>query len=106
MCSADALPAHRMRRPRRSTARWDSWAPASRGPSARSPALTEGELGDAREHLGGLAEGVGTYPIDYAELGPEVSGLIWSIPSFTEQLAATELPRLCAGSPQGTARCP
>jgi DNA excision repair protein ERCC-2 len=74
-------------------ARWDSWARLLES-SARSPALSEGELREAREQLGALAEGVGTYPIDYAELGPEVSGLIWSIPSFTEQLAATELPRL------------
>jgi Rad3-related DNA helicase len=74
-------------------ARWDSWARLLES-SARSPALSEGELSDAREQLGALAEGVGTFPIDYAELGPEVSGLIWSIPSFTEQLAATELPRL------------
>jgi len=75
------------------TARWDSLARLLES-SARSPALSEGELREAREQLGALAEGVGTYPIDYAELGPEVSGLIWSIPSFTEQLAATELPRL------------
>jgi DNA excision repair protein ERCC-2 len=73
--------------------KWDSWARLLES-RARSPALTEGELQDAREQLGGLAEVVGTFPVDYAELGPEVSGLIWNIPSFTEQLAAIELPRL------------
>ena len=61
--------------------------------SARRPSPRASRQ-DAREQLAALAEGVGTFPVDYAELGPEVSGLIWSIPSFTEQLAAVELPRL------------
>jgi Rad3-related DNA helicase len=74
-------------------AEWDSWARLLESRPA-SPALTDGERQDAREELDALAEGVGTFPVDYAELGPEVSGLIWSIPSFTEQLTSIELPRL------------
>jgi Rad3-related DNA helicase len=74
-------------------AKWDSWARLLDSRS-KTPALTEAEQEDARELLDALAEGVGTFPVDYAELGPEVSGLIWSIPSFTEQLGAIELPRL------------
>jgi DNA excision repair protein ERCC-2 len=74
-------------------AKWDSWARLLES-RTRTPVLTEGEQEDARAQLAGLAEGVGTFPVDYAELGPEVSGLIWNIPSFTEQLAAIELPRL------------
>jgi DNA excision repair protein ERCC-2 len=73
--------------------KWDSWARLLES-RPRSPSLTEGEQQDARDQLGALAEGVGTFPVDYAELGPEVSGLIWSIPSFTEQLGSVELPRL------------
>jgi DNA excision repair protein ERCC-2 len=74
-------------------ARWDSWARLLES-RTQAPALTEGEQEDALELLGSIAEGVGTFPMDYAALGPEVSGLIWSIPSFTEQLNSTELPRL------------
>ena len=74
-------------------ARWDSWARLLES-RPRSPLLGDAERQDALERLAELAEGVGTFPVDYAELGPEVSGLIWSIPSFTEQLAAIELPRL------------
>lgn len=74
-------------------ARWASWA-ALLESRPRAPALTDAEQQDARDQLAALAEGVGTFPVDYAELGPEVSGLIWRIPSFTEQLEAIELPRL------------
>jgi DNA excision repair protein ERCC-2 len=73
--------------------KWDSWARLLES-RPRSPGLTEGEQLDARGHLDALAEGAGTYPVDYAELGPEVSGLIWAVPSFTEQLGAVDLPRL------------
>ncbi len=74
-------------------ASWDAWARLLES-RTRAPALTEGEEQDARERLAALAEGAGTYPVDYAELGPAVSGHIWSIPSFTEQLASMEVPRL------------
>ncbi len=73
--------------------KWDSWATLLEA-RARAPALTDGEQEDARAQLGAIAEAVGTFPVDYAGLGPEVSGLIWSIPSFTEQLETIELPRL------------
>jgi DNA excision repair protein ERCC-2 len=72
---------------------WDAWTRLLDS-RTKSAALTEAEEQDARELMGELAEGVGTYAVDYAELGPEVSGHIWRIPSVTEQLATVELPRL------------
>jgi Rad3-related DNA helicase len=81
-------------------AKWDAWARLLES-RAKAPALTEGEQEDAREQLGAIAEGVGTFPVDYAELGPEVSGLIWAIPSFTEQLGSIDLPRLWWSSRDG-----
>jgi Rad3-related DNA helicase len=74
-------------------AKWESWARLLES-RPKSQGLTEGEREDARELLGAIAEGVGTFPVDYAGLGPEVSGLIWGVPSFTEQLGAVELPML------------
>jgi Rad3-related DNA helicase len=74
-------------------AKWDSWARLLES-RPKAHALTEGEQQDARDQLLALAEGVGTFPVDYAELGPEVSGLIWGVASFTEQLGSAELPRL------------
>jgi Rad3-related DNA helicase len=74
-------------------AKWESWAGLLES-RTRTQALTEGERHDALESLEALAEGVGTFPVDYAELGPDVSGLIWGVPSFTEQLGAAELPML------------
>jgi DNA excision repair protein ERCC-2 len=81
-------------------AKWDSWARLLES-RTKIHSLTEGEQQDAREQLLALAEGAGTFPVDYAELGPEVSGLIWGVPSFTEQLASVELPRLWWGPSDG-----
>ena len=72
---------------------WDNWA---RFLAARpkGSALTEGEREDARDQIDRLAEGAGAHRVDYAALGPQVSGLIWNVPSAAQQLAAIELPRL------------
>jgi DNA excision repair protein ERCC-2 len=72
---------------------WDAWARFLEVRS-RSPTLSEAEQADARDHLARLAEGAGSYQTDYAELGPQVSGLIWRIPSAAEQLSTLELSRL------------
>ena len=72
---------------------WDGWARFLEA-LPRSHALGESDREDARLLLEGLAEGAGAYPVDYAELGPHVSGLIWRVPSVAEQLAAQELQRL------------
>ena len=72
---------------------WDEWA------ALLSLLQKAGSLGDddralARAHVEALAEGAGAYPMDYAELGPHVSGIIWRIPSFASQLGSVELERL------------
>lgn len=73
--------------------RWEDWA-GFLGSLQRSGGLAPADIEDARDRLCGLAEGAGAFPVDYAELGPQVSGLIWKMPSVAEQFASTELPRL------------
>jgi Rad3-related DNA helicase len=73
--------------------RWEDWAGFLRS-LPRAGALRESDAGDAREHIRALAEGASQFPVDYAELGPHVSGLIWAVPSAAEQLESAELPRL------------
>ncbi len=75
------------------TAQWDGWARLLES-RRRAAALTEGEREDAREQLDRLAEGAALYPVDYAALGPHVSGLMWRIPSAAAQLSSLELQRL------------
>ena len=72
---------------------WDEWARFLEG-RRKSPSLDAAEREDAREQLSNLALGAGQYPLDYASLGPHVSGLIWRIPSASTELSALELPRL------------
>ena len=72
---------------------WEDWARFLEA-RRRSPALSEGERGDARDQLERLSEGVANFQVDYAALGPQVSALIWRIPSAAAQLASLELPRL------------
>ena len=87
----DALPA--IDAPTDWVARWEAWA-RFLASLVRSPAHAEEVRDDARGQLSRLAEDAGTFPLDYAALGPQVSGLIWRIPSAADQLAAIELPRL------------
>src|ERR1019366_9513530 len=66
---------------------WDDWA-RFRESRHRAPALSEADRDDAREQLQGLSEGTAIYPVDYAAIGPHISGLIWRIPSAADQLAS------------------
>jgi len=72
---------------------WDDWARFLEA-RRRSSVLSEGERADARDHVERLSEGVSTFQVDYAALGPQVSALIWRIPSAAAQLDSLELPRL------------
>jgi DNA excision repair protein ERCC-2 len=74
-------------------AQWDGWARFLET-RLKAPFLSEPDRDDAREQLARLAEGAGTFPVDYAALGPHVSGTIWSVPSAAEQLGSIELKRL------------
>jgi len=74
-------------------AQWDGWA-AFLASQRQHALLSEGEQRDARDQITRLAEGAGAFPLDYAALGPQVSGLIWNLPSAEQQLAGLELPRL------------
>lgn len=56
--------------------------------------LAAAEEDDARHLLDEVARLVSTVPLDLAAVGPQVADLLWSVPSFVDQLAATELPRL------------
>jgi len=72
---------------------WDDWA-AFLLLRRKAGSLTDEDRTGARSRVEALAEGAGAYPMDYADLGPHVSGIIWRIPSFASQLAAVELERL------------
>jgi len=74
-------------------AEWDAWARFLET-RPKAPFLSEGDQADARALLSRLAEGAGIHPVDYAAVGPQVSGTIWSVPSAAEQLASIELKRL------------
>jgi Rad3-related DNA helicase len=72
---------------------WEDWA-RFLGDRVRTGSLADGDREDARGHIEGLAEGAASHPVDYAELGPHASGLIWRMPSVAGQLSADELARL------------
>ena len=75
------------------TGPWDGWARFLES-RTKTASLSEGEREDAREQLGRLAEAAASHPLDYAALGPHISGLIWRIPSAAAGLGEAELPRL------------
>ena len=79
--------------PARWIALWDEWARFLED-RRKAPALGDADREDARDQIARLAEGAGQFPADYAALGPQVSGLIWRIPSAAEELAGLERPRL------------
>jgi DNA excision repair protein ERCC-2 len=82
-------------------AKWDAWASfLERRPQA--PFLSAADQEDAKDLMAWIAEGAGTYPVDYAAIGPHVSGVIWGVPSAAEQLAALELKRLWWSPAAGT----
>ena len=72
---------------------WDEWARFLED-RRKAPLLPEADRLDALDQLSRLAEGAGEFPVDYAALGPFVSGLIWRIPSAATGLTSFELPRL------------
>jgi Rad3-related DNA helicase len=74
-------------------ARWEDWA-GFLGSLARTGSLGESDALDAREHIRVLSEGASLFPVDYADLGPHASGLIWAMPSVAEQLDSDLLERL------------
>lgn len=72
---------------------WENWALFLEA-RTKTGALADAERDEAIGHLERLAQGVGTFPVDYARLGPHAAGLIWRIPSLVEQLQEVELARL------------
>ncbi len=56
--------------------------------------LAAAEEDDARQLLSEIGRQVSGTALDLAALGPAVSDLLWTIPAFVEELAATDLPRL------------
>ena len=72
---------------------WEDWS-RFLGSLAKAGGLAGPDIEDARDRILGLSEGAGAFPVDYSELGPQVSGLIWKVPSVAEQLGSTELSRL------------
>jgi Rad3-related DNA helicase len=72
---------------------WDDWTRLLES-RRRSGMIPDAEIEDVRDAIGRLSEGAAAFPVDYAALGPQVSGLIWKIPSVAEQLGSIDLPRL------------
>ena len=73
--------------------RWEEWAGFLHS-LPRTGVLPESDAEDARALIRALAEGASQFPVDYADLGPHASGLIWAMPSAAQQLDAADLPRL------------
>ena len=88
---SEALRAHGA--PGEWVARWEAWARFLESLGAMG-ALPDADRRDALEHISGLAEGAAAHPMDAASLGPHVCGLIWRMPSASQQLAEPGLPRL------------
>ena len=86
--------------PSRWIAQWDEWARFLEG-RPKAPLLSDAEREDATDQIARLAEGAGEFPVDYAALGPHVSGLIWRIPSRPPSSLPVELPRLWWSPEQG-----
>ncbi len=87
----DAL--HHCRAPAPWVAQWRDWA-RFLGSLPKAGGLAAAQVEDAREQISRLAEGAGSFPVDYSELGPQVSALIWRMPSAAEQVGSAELSRL------------
>jgi Rad3-related DNA helicase len=79
--------------PGRWISQWDEWARFLEG-LPKAPLLPDAEREDARDQILRLAEAAGEFPVDYAALGPHVSGLIWRLPAAEAELSSMELPRL------------
>jgi len=64
-------------------------------------ALGLAEEEDARDLLTTLAQLISTTPFDPTVMGPQLSGLLWQIPTVAAELADYDLPRLwwCPAQP-------
>ncbi len=87
-----------------------SWFNLNRAPSALSLAWgqwehfvatlkaadshTHATEDDARELIDTLAKQIANTPLDYGQMPPEVSEVLWSVPALSQNLAALDLPRL------------
>jgi DNA excision repair protein ERCC-2 len=80
---------------------WDEWT----GFLERlepAPALAEADRATVHQLIPELAEQVSAVPVDYATLGPRLSGLLWQMPSLATQLEDLSLPRLEWSPRRGT----
>ncbi|HUR58886.1 MAG TPA: helicase C-terminal domain-containing protein, partial [Opitutaceae bacterium] len=84
---------HRLHAPAQLVTAWDHWCHFLHTLRA-CDALSAADEDDARHLLGELAKPVRTASLDFAELGPEVTDALWSIPSLVDELATSTLPRL------------
>jgi len=71
---------------------WDQWTHFLQLLKA-SDSLHPGEEDDARHLLEGIAKHLSAVPLDFTELGAQVSEILWEIPSVLNELAI-DLPRL------------
>jgi Rad3-related DNA helicase len=84
---------HRLRPLAALVTAWDHWCHFLDHLRANH-GLAPADEDDARHLLAEVAKLVTTVPLDLAELGPQAADVLWSVPSFVDELAATELPRL------------
>jgi len=88
---AEAL--HRTRAPAKLTQAWDHWTHfLNQRPVADSLALDDED--DARHLLKIVAELVSTTPLDTEALEPDIVEQLWQFPSFADELASVNVPRL------------
>ncbi|HEY1792358.1 MAG TPA: helicase C-terminal domain-containing protein [Opitutaceae bacterium] len=86
---------------RRWAGEWESFARFLAG-LPRTGGLGAAEEDDARIMISRLAEGASAHPVDYSEMAPEASAIIWRMPSLLGQLETLDVPRLW-WSPEGRA---
>lgn len=87
---AEAL--HRTRSFAPLSSAWDHWTHFL-NKLRPSDSLDPGEEDDARHLLDGIAKHLSSVPLDFTELGANVTQTLWEIPSLLAQLE-TDLPRL------------
>jgi DNA excision repair protein ERCC-2 len=84
---------HRLHAPATLVTAWDHWCHFLHSLRA-SDALSAAAEDDARHLLGELAKPVRATSLDFAELGPDASDVLWRIPALVDELATSTLPRL------------
>ena len=84
---------HRLHAPAKLVQAWDHWTHfLTQRPVADSLALDDED--DARHLLGTVAGLVSTTPLDNEALGQDIAEQLWQIPSFSDELANVDVPRL------------